>query len=117
MRESELYPPVKAFLEGQGYEVKAEVGAADVVACRAPDEDPVIVEVKTGFSLTLFHQGIARQSLSDAVYLAVPLGSGQRSQVRLTSFRGMAGSFQNLTFFFKASLRANPSVNLESGIG
>ena len=30
--ETELYAPVKTFLEGQGYVVKSEVGAADVVA-------------------------------------------------------------------------------------
>ncbi|RYH11227.1 DUF2161 domain-containing phosphodiesterase [Tropicimonas sp. IMCC6043] len=78
MRESELYGPVKGFLEDQGYEVKAEVGAADVVACRDKEDDPVIVELKTRFSLTLFHQGVARQALSDAVYLAVPRGNGRR---------------------------------------
>jgi hypothetical protein len=47
--ETELYEPVKAFLENQGYEVKAEVGSADIVACRG-DDDPVIVELKTGFT-------------------------------------------------------------------
>lgn len=78
MRETELYPPVKALLEAQGYEVKAEVGAADVVACRpeAPDE-PVIVELKTGFALALFHQAVARQAITEAVYIAVPHGSGR----------------------------------------
>ena len=75
IRESELYAPVKALLEGQGYEVKGEVGAADVVAAR-DGEDPVIVELKTGFSLSLFHQAIERQKLTDAVYVAVPRGSG-----------------------------------------
>ncbi|WP_226782926.1 DUF2161 domain-containing phosphodiesterase [Oceaniglobus trochenteri] len=75
-RETDLYPPVKAFLQSQGYEVKSEVGAADVVAVRG-DEPPVIVELKTGFTLTLLHQGIARQALSDAVYLAVPLPKGR----------------------------------------
>lgn len=73
--ETDLYPPVKALLEQQGYEVKGEVGAADVVACRG-NEDPVIVELKTGFSLSLFHQGIDRQSITDSVYIAVPRGSG-----------------------------------------
>ena len=61
---------------GQGYTVKSEIGAADIVAVRG-DEDPVIVELKTGFSLTLFHQGVARQALTDAVYLAVPRGTGR----------------------------------------
>ncbi len=77
MRETELYAPLKAYLETQGYEVKGEIGAADLVACRG-DEDPVIVELKTGFSLSLFHQGIERQKVTDLVYLAVPKGSGRR---------------------------------------
>lgn len=75
IRESDLYAPVKALLEGQGYEVKGEIGAVDVVASRDGD-DPVIVELKTGFSLSLFHQAVERQKLSDAVYVAVPRGSG-----------------------------------------
>ena len=75
-RETDLYAPVKALLEGQGYVVKGEVGAADIVAIR-DGEDPLIVELKTGFSLTLFHQGIRRQALTDAVYLAVPRRSGR----------------------------------------
>lgn len=77
VRETELYGPVKSFLEGQGYEVKGEVGACDVVGVRGGD-DPVIVELKVGFSLSLFHQGIARQSVSDDVYLAVPRVTGKR---------------------------------------
>lgn len=77
MRETDLYPPVKAFLEAQGFEVKAEVGAADVVAVRGA-EPPVIVELKTGFSLALVYQGLARQALSDAVYLAVPWKAERR---------------------------------------
>jgi len=76
IRETELYAPIKALLEGQGYEVKGEVGAADVVACR-DGADPVIVELKTGFSLSLFHQAIDRLSLSDTVYVCVPRGSGR----------------------------------------
>lgn len=75
-RETDLYGPVKAFLEGQGYVVKGEVGAVDVMGCRG-DEPPVMVEMKLTFSLTLLHQGIARQGLTDAVYLAVPHRTGR----------------------------------------
>ncbi len=75
-RETDLYPPVKAYLEAQGYEVKGEVGAVDVMAVRG-DEDPVLVELKLGFSLALLHQGIARQVVTDAVYLAVPRVGGK----------------------------------------
>ncbi|KCV82972.1 hypothetical protein ATO10_05162 [Actibacterium atlanticum] len=82
LRETDLYPPLKLFLEGQGYEVKSEVCGADIVACRA-QEEPVIVEMKTGFSLTLIHQAIARLSLSDTVYIAVPRGQGRRFQKAL----------------------------------
>lgn len=69
--ETSLYAPVKAFLEGQGYTVKGEVGRCDVVAKRG-DEPPVIVELKTAFNLDLLLQGVERLTLSDAVYLAVP---------------------------------------------
>ena len=74
--ETDLYQPVKTLLEGQGYEVKGEVAAADIVAIRG-EEDPIIVELKTAFSLTLFHQAIERQSLSDHVYIAVPRGTNK----------------------------------------
>jgi hypothetical protein len=75
MRETDLYEPIKRFLERQGYEVKAEIGAADVVGVRG-DEPPLIVETKTTFSLSLFHQGTERQAITDLVYLAVPFGRG-----------------------------------------
>ena len=71
MRETDLYPPLKAFLEAQGYAVKGEVEGCDVVAVRG-EEPPVIVELKSAFSLPLVLQGIARQSITDNVYLAVP---------------------------------------------
>ena len=77
IKATDLYPAIKSFLEGQGYEVKSEVGAADVVALR-DGEEPLIIELKTGFSLSLFHQCIARQSITDLVYLAVPRGTGKR---------------------------------------
>ena len=76
-RETDLYPPIKAFLEGQGYVVKAEVGAADVVAVRGA-EPPVVVELKLGFSLALFHQCLARLKVADDVYLAVARQPGKR---------------------------------------
>lgn len=71
MRETDLYPPVKAYLEAQGYEVKGEIGDCDLMAKRG-DEPPVIVELKLTFSLALVMQGVARQALFDHVYLAVP---------------------------------------------
>lgn len=68
--ETDLYPPIKKFLEGQGYAVKGEVGRCDVVAVRG-DEDPVVVELKTRFSLDLMFQAVERFSLTDKVYVAI----------------------------------------------
>ena len=71
MLETELYLPVKRFLEAQGYAVKAEIRECDVLAVRG-DEPPVIVELKTAFNLQLLLQGIDRQAVTDTVYLAIP---------------------------------------------
>lgn len=80
--ETDLYQPVKSYLETQGYEVKAEVGAADVVALK-DDDEPLIVELKTGFTLSLFQQATTRQSITDTVYIAVARGAGKRFQSSL----------------------------------
>lgn len=79
--EAELYPPVKRLLERQGYEVKGEVGACDVVAVR-DSAAPVIVELKRSFSLELVFQGVARQRLSDRVYLAAVTPGGRAARRR-----------------------------------
>jgi hypothetical protein len=68
--ESDLYAPVKALLEGQGYVVKGEVRGCDVVAVRG-GEPPVIVELKRAFGLALVLQGVDRLAMCDCVYLAV----------------------------------------------
>ena len=83
MKETELYAPIKTYLEGQGYEVKAEIKDCDLVAVRR-DEPPVIVELKLSLSIALLMQGIDRQMITDAVYVAVPAGKGKRwaSQVK-----------------------------------
>ncbi|SMX26919.1 hypothetical protein TRP8649_01017 [Pelagimonas phthalicica] len=78
-RESDLYGPIKVLLEKQGYEVKGEVGAVDVMAVRA-DEPPVIVELKLTISLSLYHQAIARLSVTDTVYIAVPKPKGKTAK-------------------------------------
>lgn len=90
--ETALYPPVKAWLEEKGYEVKAEIGAADVMGLRA-DCPPVVVELKTGFSLTLLQQAVARQALTDEVYVAVPRWSGKAGW---RAFKGNIGLCRRL---------------------
>ncbi len=68
-READLYPPLKAHFQARGLTVKGEIGAADLVAMGGPE--PVIVEMKLKFSLTLYHQGIARLAVTPQVWLAV----------------------------------------------
>ncbi len=90
MKEADLYAPIKAYLQRQGYDVKGEVGAADVVGRRG--DDLVIVELKTGFSLALFHQGVERLSVTEEVYVAVPAGGkgkALRNNVKLARLLGM----------------------------
>ncbi|WP_108885164.1 DUF2161 domain-containing phosphodiesterase [Pseudoprimorskyibacter insulae] len=77
-KESDLYAPVKALLTRQGYDVKGEVGAADLVARRG--DVLLIVELKLKVSLTLYHQAIARQKLTDHVYIAVPRPTGRQAR-------------------------------------
>jgi len=71
MRESDLYPAVKAHFQRQGFVVKGEVGKADVVAMRdgAP---PVVIELKLGFTLALLHQVVERLGTTEDVFVAVP---------------------------------------------
>lgn len=70
-QETELYAPIKAFLEGRGYEVKAEIRNCDLVAYQPGQPEPVIVEMKKTFTLPLLLQGIDRQKLGAAVWLAI----------------------------------------------
>ncbi|MGR3484388.1 MAG: DUF2161 family putative PD-(D/E)XK-type phosphodiesterase [Paracoccaceae bacterium] len=70
-READLYPPVKAWLGARGFDAKGEVGACDVLA-RHADGRVVAVELKVGFSLSLFQQAVARLSVTPLVYVAVP---------------------------------------------
>lgn len=90
--ETELYAPVKSWLEGLGYDVKSEIGPADVVAVR-DKEEPVIVELKAGFSLTLLQQAVARQSVTDLVYVAVPRWAGKSGW---RAFKGNVGLCRRL---------------------
>ncbi len=87
-RESDLYGPVKRVLEAQGYTVKGEVGAADLVALRG-EEPPVIVELKLRITLALYHQACARLRMTDHVYIAVPKPKGKVARRALAENRMM----------------------------
>ena len=71
LRESDLFAPVKAYLESLGYDVKGEVKDCDLTAVRG--DELIIVELKRGFTMELLYQAIDRQRMADSVYVAVPL--------------------------------------------
>lgn len=68
--ETELYEPVKNFLEKEGYNVQAEVKSCDITAVK--DEILLIVELKTSFNLKLVYQALERKAVADFVYVAIP---------------------------------------------
>ena len=79
MKESDLYLPLKKFLEAQGYEVKGEVKDCDVMAVRIKDnkdqeldEEPIIVEFKMSINLSVVLQAVDRLALSPRVYIGLP---------------------------------------------
>ena len=76
MKETELFAPVKYYLENQGYEVKGEVLSCDITATKG--DELVVVELKTSFTLKLVLQAIRHQEAVDSVYVAVPVPSGKR---------------------------------------
>ena len=71
MKETELSPPLKTWLEGQGYQVHSEVKNCDLVARK--DNEMLIIETKLRMSFQLLLQAVKRQEVCDSVYMAVPL--------------------------------------------
>lgn len=74
MKESDLYLPLKQYLEAQNYEVKGEVCGCDVLAIRK-DEEPLIVELKLSLNLDVLLQSVDRLNLSSIVYIGIPKDS------------------------------------------
>jgi len=70
--ETNLYLPVKRFLERLGFQVKGEIGGCDLVALSA-DSPPIVIigELKLAFNLELVLQAVERAAACDEVWLAV----------------------------------------------
>ncbi len=94
MKESDLYEPLRAYLEGQGYAVHGEVRGVDVVARHRERPDEIVaIELKSRMSLDLVVQAAQRTELTDSVYVAIPV-SGARGTVR--NSRGVRTLLQRL---------------------
>jgi hypothetical protein len=81
LAEADLYGPIKQYLEAQGYVVKGEIGACDIMAVRG-DEGPVVIELKERLDLALILQAVDRMAVSDSVYIAFRIGKGQSASWR-----------------------------------
>lgn len=79
--ETTLYPPIKAFIEAAGYEVKGEIGGCDLVGL-SPDDPPVVVicELKLSFNLELILQAVDRAAISDEVWIAARISATGRGR-------------------------------------
>jgi hypothetical protein len=79
--ETQLYLPVKRFLERFGFQVKGEIGGCDIVAL-GPDAPPIVVigELKLTFNLELVLQGVDRAGACDEVWLAVRAAANGRGR-------------------------------------
>ncbi len=74
--ETDLFTPVKCYLESHGYVVSAEVKDCDVVATR--DNELIVVELKTSANMQLLIQATDRLKITDGVYVAIPRATGNR---------------------------------------
>lgn len=71
MKETDLYPPVKQYLESLGYSVMGEAAGCDIAAQH--NNELIAVELKSAINLKLILQAVERQESCDSVYLAVPV--------------------------------------------
>lgn len=69
MKESDMYLPIKKYLNELEYKVKAEVKNIDIIAIK--QSTTLVVEMKMKLTLKLMYQGCDRQRLFDNVYLAI----------------------------------------------
>lgn len=90
--ETDLYSPVKTWLERLGFEAKGEICGCDVVALRAGEKDAlVVVELKTAFNLDLVLQAVDRMAACDEVWVAVPASRGGRGRSATGASTNCAG--------------------------
>jgi hypothetical protein len=105
--ETTLYPPVKRFLEGLGFEVKGEVCGCDVVALdKGAPVAVVIAELKLAFTLELVLQAVDRLPVCDDVWLAVrssSRGRGRENDARVKKLCRLLG-FGLITVTTKGSV-------------
>ncbi|KFL31613.1 hypothetical protein JP75_08795 [Devosia riboflavina] len=90
MAETDLYLPLKAFMEGAGYSVKGEVNGCDLVGVKDGDPTVLIVcEMKLAFNLELVMQGVNRATICDEVWLAARASRTGKGREHDARFRNL----------------------------
>ena len=110
LRESDLYGPVRDYLEGLGYEVRGEVRSCDIAAVR--DGELIVVELKTGFTLELIYQALDRQRFADGVYVAVPLPRRGYTDPRLKDMQSLCRRLELGLIFIGFTTKGVPQLDV-----
>jgi hypothetical protein len=87
LKETDLYPPLKTYLENQGYSVHPEVNNCDIVARK--NDELIIIELKTRVSVALLAQAVKRKRITDSVYVGVPLAPGKNHLPAFTQVKAV----------------------------
>lgn len=69
IKETDLHEPVKQWLIGEGFDVRSEVKAIDMVGLYG--DLMIAVELKIKLNLEVINQAVERQGVADLVYIAV----------------------------------------------
>lgn len=90
MAETDLYLPLKAFMEGAGYSVKGEVNGCDLLGVKEGDQPVLVVcEMKLAFNLELVMQGVNRATACDEVWLAARASKTRNGREHDARFRNL----------------------------
>ncbi|MCL1818930.1 MAG: DUF2161 family putative PD-(D/E)XK-type phosphodiesterase [Spirochaetaceae bacterium] len=110
LRETDLYPPLAAFLEKEGYTVHAEVQGADIAARRG--DRLLLVEMKLRFNLDVLLQAAEKQGAADETYVAVPLSGRRRWPPRWSALRELLGRLGLGVFFVRFPQKSCPRAEM-----
>jgi hypothetical protein len=108
LRETDLYPPLAAFLEKRGYTIHAEVQGVDIAARKG--DELLLVEMKLSFNLDVVLQAVKRQGAADKMYTAVPITGWRRYPPRWVSIKELLGRLGIGVFFVRFSSSRPPRV-------
>ena len=83
LAETDLYAPVRDYLEKQGYTVRGEVHNCDIAATKG--DDLIVVELKRTLNIPLLVQAVQRQKITESVYVAIPRPANKLTWMRQSS--------------------------------